>query len=108
MKWMLMFFLLLGLCPGVSAEPVCTHIDIDWLAKQAPLPEDARIVHKKDQGDLCEVVLSLEGDLVPVYAGKDFLLVGKLFKNQKFITGETLDSLSEVAQIGRASCRERV
>ncbi len=107
MKWMLMFFLLLGLCPGVSAEPVCTHIDIDWLAKQAPLPEDARIVHKKDQGDLCEVVLSLEGDLVPVYAGKDFLLVGKLFKNQKFITGETLDSLSEVAREERLKADEK-
>lgn len=107
MKWMLMFFLLLGLCPGVSAEPLCTHIDIDWISKHAPLPEGARIVHKKDQGDLCEVVLSLGGDLVPVYAGKDFLLVGKLFKNQKFITGETLDSLSEVAREERLKADEK-
>lgn len=107
MKWMLMFFVLLGVCPGVSAEPICTHIDMDWLVKQAPLPEDARIVHKKDQGGVCEVVLALEGDLVPVYAGKDFLLVGKLFKNQKFITGETLDSLAEVAREERLKADER-
>lgn len=107
MKWLLIVFVLLGLYGGVSAEPICTHIDMAWLARQAPLPEDARIVHKKDQGNLCEVVLALEGDLVPVYAGKDFLLVGKLFKNRKFITGETLDSLEEVAREERLKADER-
>jgi hypothetical protein len=107
MKWVLIFFVLLGLSGGVSAEPICSHIDMDWLGQQAPLPGDARIVQKKDQGGVCEVILALEGDLIPVYAGKDFLLVGKLFKKGEFITGETLASLAEVAREERSKADEK-
>ena len=47
---------------------------------------------------MCEVVLALNGGLVSLYAGKDFLLVGKLFKDKKSITRETLDALADIAQ----------
>jgi len=101
MRWILVFFMLLVLSFDVSAASVCTHVDMDWLSQQAPLPGEARIVYKKDQGALCEVVLSLDGNLVPLYAGKEFLLVGKLFRDKKFITGETLNALEDLARSER-------
>ncbi len=107
MRWLLVFFGLLVLGSDVSALPSCAHVDMDWLAQQAPLPGNAKIVYEKDLGGLCEIVLSLDGKLVPLYAGEDFLLVGKLFKNKKFITRETLDALKDVAEKERAKADEK-
>ena len=107
MRWILVFFMLLVLSLDVSAEPACSHVDMDWLSQQAPLPGEAKIVYKKDHGALCEVVLSLDGNLVPLYAGKDFLLVGKLFRDKKFITRETLEALEGVARNERIKANEK-
>ena len=106
MRWLLVFFGLLVLGSDVVALPACTHVDMDWLSLQAPLPGNAKIVYKKDLGGLCEIVLSLDGELVPLYAGEDFLLVGKLFKNKKLITRETLVSLEDVAEKERIKANE--
>ncbi len=107
MRWIFVFFMLLVLSPDVFAASVCTHVDMDWLSQQAPLPRQAKIVYKKDQGEVCEVVLALDGKLVPIYAGNDFLLVGKLFRDKKFITGETLDALGDVARRERIKANEK-
>jgi hypothetical protein len=98
MRWMVVFFVLLVFSSAVFAEPVCTHIDMEWISQQVPLSKEAKIVYKKDQGELCEVVLALNGSLVSLYAGKDFLLVGNLFKDKKSITRETLDALADIAR----------
>ncbi len=107
MRWMLIIFVFLLFSAGVSAAPVCTHVDLDWLSQQVSLPMGAKIVHKKEQGELCEVVLALDGELVPLYAGKDFLLAGKLFKDKKFITRETLETLENVARKERTRANEK-
>ena len=107
MRWTLVFFVLLVLNPTVSAEPVCNHVDIEWLSQQAPMSQNAKIVYKKDQGELCEVVLALNGGLVSLYAGKDFLLVGNLFKDKKSITRETLDALADIARKERIKADEK-
>jgi len=101
------FWGLLVLGSDLYALPACSHVDMDWLSLQAPLPGNAKIVYKKDLGGLCEIVLSLDGALVPLYAGEDFLLVGKLFKNKKLITRETLDSLEDVAEKERMKADEK-
>jgi thiol-disulfide isomerase/thioredoxin len=106
-RWLLVFFGLLVLVGSDAvALPACTHVDMGWLSLQAPLPGNAKIVYKKDLGGLCEIVLSLDGKLVPLYAGEDFLLVGKLFKNKTLITRETLASLEEVAEKERIKANE--
>ena len=107
MRWSLVFFLLVVLGADVFAAPGCIHIDMEWLSQQAPLPGNARIVYKKDLGSVCEVVLVMDGDLVPFYAGEDFLLAGQLFKNKKFITQETLNSLEDVAKKERSKADEK-
>ena len=98
MRWAVVFFVLLVFSSVVSAEPVCTHVDIEWISQQAPMSQDAKIVYKKDLGELCEVVLALDGGLVSLYAGKDFLLVGNLYKDKKSITRETLGALADIAR----------
>jgi len=107
MRWTLVFFVLLVLSPAVSAAPVCTHVDMEWISQQAPLSQEAKIVYKKDLGELCEVVLALNGGLVSLYAGKDFLLVGNLFKDKKSITRETLDALADIARKERIKADEK-
>ncbi len=108
MRCVFVFFMLLVLSSDVFAASVCTHVDRDWLAKQVPpLPGEAKIVYKKEQGVLCEVVLAMDGKLVPLYVGKDFVLVGKLFRDKKFITGETIDALKDVASRERIEANEK-
>ena len=68
---------------------------------------EAKIVYKKNRGELCEVVLALNGGLVSLYAGKDFLLVGNLFKDKKSITRETLDALTDIARKERIKADEK-
>lgn len=95
---------------GVSlgrAESVCDHVTLDWLQSQVPLPEDAHLVFKKGQGVLCEAVLSIDGGLVPVYAGKDFIVVGRLYKDGKSITRATILSLAGVADAERKKAEEK-
>lgn len=89
---------ILGMATASFGGDICAHVDVDWISKQAPLPPDFRIVQKQEQGPLCEVVLAIDGRLVPVYTGKDFLLAGTLFKEGNVITQKTLDGLADVAQ----------
>lgn len=56
-------FCVVGIGPAVSAEPICTHVDMEWISQQAPLSQEVKIVYKKDRGKLCEVVLALDGKL---------------------------------------------
>ena len=56
---------------------------------------------------MCEVALALNGGLVSLYAGKDFLLIGNLFKDKKSITRETLDALTDIARTERIKADEK-
>ena len=83
--------------PGFS-ESVCSHVDLDWISSQISLPNDARVLQMQERGELCEVILAVNGGLAPIYAGKDFILAGQLFKNGRSVTRETLNAMSDVAE----------
>lgn len=98
------------LSAGVSlghAESICDHVTLAWLQTQVPVPKDAELVFKKEQGVLCEAVLSINGGLTPIYAGKDFIVAGQMYKNGVFITRETMSSLSNVADAERKKAKEK-
>lgn len=80
------------------ANSICGHVDIDWVSSHLPLPDDARIVLKQEKGQLCEIILSISGNLAPVYAGNDFILVGRLYREGRQITTETMNALSDVIE----------
>lgn len=98
------FVLSAGVSPG-RAESVCDHVTLAWLQTQVPVPKDAELVFKKEQGVLCEAVLSIEGGLAPVYAGKDFIVAGQLYKNGVSITRKTMSSLSDLADAERKKAK---
>jgi len=70
-------------------------VDIEWTSKHIPLPRDAKIVLKKEKEQLCEVILRVEGNLVPVYAGKNFILAGQLFKDGRSITRNSMAAIPD-------------
>jgi hypothetical protein len=87
--------------------PACRHVDLDWISSQVVLPQDVEIVFKEDRVGICEVVLAIDGDLVPFYAGKDFIVAGRMFKKQKDQTRDTMDGLSEIAEEVWEEAREK-
>ena len=105
--FMLGSFLLSGGVSSGRAESVCDHVTLSWLQTQVPVPKDAKLVCKKEQGDLCEAVLSIQGSLAPVYAGKDFIVAGQLYKNGVSITRITMSSLSGLADAERKKAKEK-
>ncbi len=95
------------LSPVAWADSSCDHVTIEWIKSHVPVPDDTTIVFKQSQNGLCEAVLSIDGGLAPVYAGKDFLVAGRLFKKGKSITRETMASLSDVAKTERRKADEK-
>ena len=100
-------FTILFMTAQVLAGDVCTHVTLEWLSSQVPLSPGAKIVLKQDQGDFCEVVLAIDGNLAPIYAGKDSLVAGRLFKQRIPVTRQTIDSLSDVAEQERKNAEEK-
>lgn len=93
------FFILFAFSALSHADSICSHVDLNWIhAQLASPPPDARIVHKKDLGTLCEVVISIDGKMAPAYAGTDFLIFGHMYKQRENISINTLNSLIEVAK----------
>lgn len=84
------------LCPEDIAfgESLCGHVTVEWISGHIPLPENARLVQTKERLSLCEAVLFIDGSLVPVYAGKEFVMAGQLFNNGRSITRETVTNMT--------------
>ncbi len=103
------FGVMILLCTGClcRAESVCDHVTLEWLKSQVPMPDDTTIVFKKEQGPLCETVITVDGGLAPVYAGPDFIVAGRLYKNGVSITRMTMSSLSDVADAEREKAEEK-
>ena len=105
--FMFAIFLLSAGVSSVSANSVCDHVDLAWLQSQVTIPKDAKLVYKKERGVLCEAVLSFEGGLAPIYAGKDFIVAGQLYKKGVSITRKTMAGLSDVADAERKKAKEK-
>jgi len=91
------FFILFCFCiiSNLHAENFCENIDIQWLEKHAPFPENAEIISKKQVFGLCEVIVLINTDPVSLYCGNDFFISGRMFKNNEAITSKTVESLAE-------------
>ncbi len=83
------------------SESACQHVDLDWLSRQIALPDSTKVLQVQEKQGLCEVILAINGGLAPIYAGRDFVLAGQLFKNGISLTRETLSAMSDVAEMER-------
>ena len=110
MKMKIVCLIALMLIPAgfqaVSAD-ICSHVTPEWIDTHVPLAPDARIVLKRPSGEFCEVVLAVDGNLAPIYAGKSSLVAGRLFRDRVPVTRETMKGLSAEAEAEQAAAREK-
>lgn len=90
----LILIMMTSIIPAAHAldRPPCSDIDMTWLRTHTPIPS-GKIVSKREMGDLCEVILAFGNDFAPVYAGKDFIIAGEMFKDRRQITRTQMDTL---------------
>jgi len=62
---------------------------LSFLNKHVPIPP-ARIVSKREVYGLCEIILQIRGEFVPVYATDQFVLAGEMFCNRHPVTQEKI------------------
>ncbi len=89
------------------AGTVCDPIDIAWLSEQAQLPKGTEILLKRERNGLCEVVVAIDGNLAPLYAGKEFIIIGSMYEKKVPVTGNTMAELKEVAKVERQKAQAR-
>ncbi|MCG8614869.1 MAG: thioredoxin fold domain-containing protein [Desulfobacterales bacterium] len=99
-------FLMLLASPAAAAD-VCSHVTLNWIGSHVPVSPESRIVLKRPSGEFCEVVIAVDGNLAPVYAGKSSLVAGRLFRDRVPVTQATMNSLSEVAETERKAAEEK-
>ena len=78
--------------PSVTEENICDHIDVHWLRLHAAVPS-CEIISKRQTGDLCEVILDVNGNYVPLYTGKDFFIAGQMYQNNMDLTNQTITGI---------------
>ena len=66
----------------------CEGVDGAFISRHAPFRRFVIVAQAGVPGGLCELVLDMEGDILPVYASKekDFLVAGDLFHQGKHVT----------------------
>lgn len=70
-----------------AAQNPCKGIDKDILEKHTPLKGlPYRVIKEQPVKGICEVVIEINGELVPLYVTKDFVISGELFADKKSVT----------------------
>lgn len=70
----------------------CKDITLAVMQTHVPIPP-ASILSKHEVNGVCEVILDINGQYVPVYAGKNFIIAGEMFQDKKQITQTRIDGL---------------
>ena len=70
----------------------CQGITIRKLRAQVPIPP-AAILSKRRINGVCEVILDIRGQYVPLYAGTNYVIAGEMFQKKRQITQATITAL---------------
>jgi len=70
----------------------CKDITLAAMQTHVPIPP-ASILSKQEVNGVCELILDINGQYVPVYAGKNFIIAGEMFQDKKQITQTRIDGL---------------
>ncbi|HIQ48507.1 MAG TPA: DsbC family protein [Aquifex aeolicus] len=74
---------------SISFAGICDKVD---LKKHVPVPS-FRVESKREIYGLCEMIININNQLIPVYATKDFIISGEMFSYKKQITQEILEKV---------------
>lgn len=83
--------LFLSLLPSLVFAGVCEEVK---LADHVPIPP-FKVESKREVFGLCEMILNINGQLIPVYATKDFVLSGEMFSHRRQITQSQLEIIRQ-------------
>ena len=83
---------------GVKAD-ACKNVTILSLRANVPIPP-AKIVSRRDVNGVCEVILSIRGEFVPVYVGKNYVIAGEMFQDRHQVTQAQLEKLKAERFLG--------
>jgi len=83
---------LAGLCMAGDSD-VCKTITLASLKKHVPIPP-AKIVSKREVNGLCEVIMDIKGELVPVYATEKYVIAGEMFENRTQVTQSQINQIN--------------
>ncbi len=78
---------------------VCKNINI---RANVPMPA-YKILSERNVYGLCEMILSIRGQIVPVYASKDFVIAGEMFSRRTQITVNQIRKIKSKMLKGRFS-----
>lgn len=96
MKKCVLFILMImtGFFPAAFADEgnPCKNIDMGWLRTHSPIPS-CSIASKVSVGSLCQLILKIGSEYVPVFAGDDFIIAGEMLQHRKQVTKERIDAL---------------
>ena len=81
-----------GVAFGSDMADPCSAVTLASLRHQVPIPP-ATILSKRAVAGMCEVILDIRGQYVPVYAGPDYVIAGEMFKDRRQVTQETITGL---------------
>jgi len=76
-----------------STSNPCSGVNIDFLRKHVPVPPAEIVSKRPTDGGLCEVILKINEEYVPVYTGSTFVIAGEMFKNRHQVTQERIAKL---------------
>ena len=79
-------FVFLFFC-GSALAGVCEEVK---LSDHAPVPP-YKVESKREVFGLCEMILNIGGQFVPVYATKDFIISGEMFSRKRQVTQAQLE-----------------
>ena len=82
---------LIALFPSLALAGVCEEVH---LSKHAPIPP-YKVESKREVFGLCELILNVNGQLIPVYATRDFIISGEMFSHKRQITKAQLEKVKE-------------
>ena len=95
MKKMIFLFLILQASYHLSsiyADDVCSTVDNSFINKHVTI-RNFKIVSKKPQDNLCEVIIRIKGRLIPLYTGKNYIISGNLYSNKEKLTQAAIDKI---------------
>ena len=77
--------------PVFGFASVCDEVNLE---KHVPIPP-YKIESKREVFGLCEMIININNQLIPVYATKDFVISGEMFSNKRQITYEMLEKVKK-------------
>ncbi len=81
--------LLFFLSQGDSLSSKCSKINEEIIVKNIPVT-DFKILSGREVGGLCEIVININGRIIPLYGNENFLISGDMFSLKKNMTSEKI------------------